>query len=100
MSILITDHAGTSGTETVDDLSEVADVIRGWCPDAPADIENAIVELDDALARGDEDQVDGLTALLAVTIEHVGDETCLTCDACDGSGEARTKRAGYRLNRS
>jgi hypothetical protein len=71
MSILVTDQTGTDAAETVDDLSEVADVIRGWCPDAPADIEAAIVELGDALMRGDEEEVDGLTALLAVTIDHL-----------------------------
>ena len=73
MSILITDQAGTSGTETVDNVREVAHVIRDWCPDAPEDIENAIVELDDALGRGDDEKVDELTTLLAVTIEHVDD---------------------------
>jgi hypothetical protein len=74
MGILITDQAGTSATETVDNLRDVEYVIRDWCPDAPADIEAAITELQDALGRGDDQKVYELTTLLAVTIEHVDNE--------------------------
>ena len=75
MSILIVDQAGTSGAAVRSDLSDVAAVVRGWCPDAPADIETAITDLHDALGRGDGQQAYELTTLLAVNIVDVAELT-------------------------
>ncbi|MCW2901905.1 MAG: hypothetical protein JWO67_4170 [Streptosporangiaceae bacterium] len=49
---LITDEAGNSGTVTVQD-SEVAAVLHGWYPDAPAEVYEQVDALQEALLRGD-----------------------------------------------
>lgn len=48
---LITDEAGTSGTVIVHP-DELVDVLRGWYPDAPADVDDALTDLADALHDG------------------------------------------------
>lgn len=50
MLIEITDQAGTSGTVTADHL-DAADTITPWYPEAPAEVTQAISDLQGALNR-------------------------------------------------
>jgi hypothetical protein len=70
--ITITDEVGTSGTITVEDKHDVAEAIRPWYPEAPAEVHAAIDNLQDALfrARGVEGvDFDGVGAYLGVKFE-------------------------------
>lgn len=50
--ITITDEAGTSGSVTVESAGEIADAIRGWFPEAPAEVYEAIDKLQGNLVSG------------------------------------------------
>lgn len=65
MQITITDEAGTSGTVTVESY-DVADTIRPWYPEAPAEVTEAIDALQVALNRGE--YTGDLEAYLGITI--------------------------------
>lgn len=62
----ITDEAGTSGTVVVHP-DELVDVLRDWYPDAPADVDDALYDLADALLNGKPD--DGPATFLGVRVE-------------------------------
>lgn len=66
MLVKITDQAGTSGTVIVDS-GAVANTIRPWFPEAPAEVKQAISELQDAIDTDDHRQ-HGLAAFLAIGI--------------------------------
>ena len=50
--ITITDRVGTSGTVTVD-KDDAGEAIRPWYPEAPAEVTEAIENLQIALTRGE-----------------------------------------------
>lgn len=66
---IITDEAGTSGTVTVADRAEVVGAIRGWFPDAPPEVREALDELDDRLVR--REYTGDLEAFLGITVREV-----------------------------
>lgn len=70
MSIVaITDTTGNSGSVTVESY-DVADAIRGWYLEAPAEVEQAIADLQAAINRDDHAQHE-LAEFLALTVESV-----------------------------
>lgn len=68
MLVQITDTAGTSGS-VITDTNDLATTITPWYPDAPAEVTNAITELQATINRG-EDYAE-LAAYLAVDITVV-----------------------------
>lgn len=65
--ITITDTCGDSGTVTVD-THDVADAIRPWYPDAPAEVVEWIDTLQTALDRGD--YTGDMESALGISIEY------------------------------
>ena len=66
-TVTITDECGTSGTVTVD-THDVADAIRPWYPEAPAEVVEWIDTLQTALDRGD--YTGGMESALGISIEY------------------------------
>ena len=64
MLVEITDQAGTSGTVIVH-VQDVADTIRPWYPEAPAEVVQAIDDLQTAIDRDDHTQ-HGLAEFLSI----------------------------------
>lgn len=63
----ITDEAGTSG-EVVVQAHQVAEALRPWYPDAPAEVYEQVQQLQDALSR---DQWTGADQYLGVRVDPV-----------------------------
>jgi hypothetical protein len=88
MLIQVTDTAGTSGTSIVDSY-DVADTIRDWYPDAPAEVTQAIDDLQDAITRYDSVQYDLAQYLgLAITVPEM-----LTVRLAESPGDYDTTHA-------
>jgi hypothetical protein len=67
---VITDTAGTSGTAVVGDAREIADTIRPWYPEAPAEVLAAVDDLQAAILAGHPRQYDQ-AVFLALTVEQI-----------------------------
>jgi hypothetical protein len=67
---LITDTAGTSGPTVVADAHQIADTIRPWYPDAPAEVLAAVDDLEAAILA-DHPRAYDLAVFLALTVEKV-----------------------------
>ena len=67
---VITDNAGTSGTAVVAGARDIADTIRPWYPDAPAEVLAAVDDLEAAILADHPRQYD-VAAFLALTVDHI-----------------------------
>lgn len=67
MKVTITDTAGTSGATTVE-AHDIAETIRPWYPEAPAEVVAAVDDLERAVLRGED--AGALTEYLGVTVEQ------------------------------
>jgi hypothetical protein len=85
--ITVTDTAGTSGSATIESF-DLADTIRPWYPEAPAEVLAAVDELQDAVNSGVDQE--GLTAYLALSITPAA---LLTVKLAESPGEYDTTHA-------
>lgn len=82
----ITDEAGTAGTTTVEDRDDVVDAIRGWFPEASADVTETFDSLETQLQR--HEYTGDMESYLGIRIDRDGGRGLLIGASCRSTPSA------------